>query len=79
MKNFIRFFTLPWMKDKTPDAQHFYRRGFTPRYIARKKKIRDLWIGGGVIVLSYPVPAVFTIIGLLCCFITFAFLDEGSF
>ncbi|SKA12445.1 hypothetical protein SAMN02745127_02224, partial [Oceanospirillum multiglobuliferum] len=33
MKNFMRFFLLPWMKNKTPDEHHFYRRGFTPNYI----------------------------------------------
>lgn len=79
MKNFMRFFLLPWMKNKTPDEHHFYRRGFTPNYIAKKKKIKDLWIGGSVLALIYPVPAVLTMIALFCCFITFAFLDEGSF
>ncbi|WP_028299732.1 hypothetical protein [Oceanospirillum beijerinckii] len=78
MKRLSDWFILPWMRNKTPDKDHFYRRGFTRRYQVRKNRIKDLWIGGGLIALSYPVPAFLAILGLFCCFLTFAFLDENS-
>lgn len=76
MKSFKKWFVLPWMQNQTPDDKHFYRRGFTRQYLARKRRLKELWIGSGALALSFPVPAFLVILGLLCCFISFAFLDE---
>lgn len=78
MKPLKKWFDLPWMSNKTPDHQHFYRRGFTRQYLARKRHLKELWIGTGLLALTFPVPAFLVILGLLSCFISFAFLDESS-
>lgn len=77
MKRLSDWFTLPWMRDKTPDETHFYRRGFTRRYQRRKNRIKDLWIGCSILALFNPIPAFLAILLIFCSFITFAFLDEG--
>lgn len=77
MKKLKDWFTLPWMRNRTPDATHFYRRGFTRAYRMRKHRLKDLWIGSGVLALSFPVPAFMLILVLLSCFISFAVLDES--
>lgn len=79
MKKFKEWFVLSWMKNETPDKKHFYRRGFTKAYLARKRRLKDLWIGSGLLALTFPVPAFLMILALFCCFISFAFLDEYPF
>lgn len=77
MKAFQKWFTLPWMKNKTPDSTHFYRRGFTATYLARKRRLKDLWIASGLLALALPAPAFWVILALFCALISFAFLDES--
>jgi len=79
MKIFRIWFVLPWMRNQTPDVTHFYRRGFTKHFLSRNRRLKELWIGSGLLALTFPVPAFMLILGLLCCFVSFAFLDEAPF
>ena len=67
-----------WTRDHTPDPDHFYRRCFTAKYRAKKRLVRDLWIGAGAVMLLYPVPGFVLIVALLATFTAFTILDETA-
>lgn len=76
MKKLFKHLQLPWMRNRQPDPDHFYRRGFTSDYRARRRRLKELWIGSGLLALVLPEPAFWLILLILSCFISFAFLDE---
>lgn len=67
-----------WMRDKTPDKDHFYRRLFTAKHRAKKNKIKFLWIFVLSLCLVLPSPHVIFALVLLTTFISFSWLDESN-
>ena len=65
-----------WALDARPDYQHFHRRRYTPRYRAKKRVVRDLWIGAGCVMLLHPVLAFVLTTALITTFVAFVILDE---
>jgi hypothetical protein len=65
-----------WALDSRPDYEHFHRRRFTPRYRAKKRLVRDLWIGAGCVMLINPVLPFILATGLATTFTAFVILDE---
>jgi hypothetical protein len=47
-----------------------------PRYRAKRRIVRDLWIGASTVMLLIPVPAVICALALLTTFVSFMILDE---
>ena len=76
---FLMTLVLPnWMQDKRPDAQHFYRRKFTSQYRAKRKQVKSLWIGSGLLALLFPLPAAWVTLFLFTTFLSFSLMDESS-
>ncbi len=51
-------------------------RRHTRRYRAKKRIVRDLWIGVGLTMLAVPHIGAVIILGLMGTFLGFAILDE---
>lgn len=77
--NFLFMLLAPaWMRDQTPDKDHFYRRRFTVKHRAKKARIKLLWIVVAIICLIFPYPHIITVLLLLTTFVTFSWLDESN-
>ncbi len=81
LSNFELILLLYWpelYERRQPDENHPYRRLFTPRYLARKKIVRGIWIATGSMMLIFPqLPFVITL-GLFTTFLSFSILDESA-
>lgn len=67
-----------WMRDRTPDENHFYRRFFTAKHRAKKAKAKRLWIGVLLLLLLFPHPPLIVTMLLFTTFLTFCLLDESN-
>ena len=67
-----------WMRDRTPDETHFYRRFFTAKYRAKRNKAKWLWIGMLALMLCFPYPPLMLAVLLFTTFLTFSLLDESN-
>ncbi|MCL6271214.1 hypothetical protein M3P05_14910 [Sansalvadorimonas sp. 2012CJ34-2] len=65
-----------WMQDKEPDERHPYRRLFTDSHQRKRKIVKRIWMGAGLIVLSSPMLHILLIVALPATFLSFAILDE---
>ncbi len=65
-----------WMRNRQPDQYHFYRRKFTARYRAKKRRLAWLWLAAGMLMLLVPMPSFVISTSLLMTFISFSLLDE---
>ena len=65
-----------WTKNHKPDANHFFRRGYTREYAIKKKAIYYLWIVILGAMLVNPTMSVVITLGLLATFGSFMILDE---
>jgi hypothetical protein len=65
-----------WARDRTPDDGHFYRRCFTRRYRAKRRIVRDVWLGSGCVMLLNPVLPFMLALGLATTLLAFVILDE---
>jgi hypothetical protein len=50
----------------------------TRQYKNRKRKLRDIWILVGMLMISVPLPIIL-VITLFFTFMSFAYLDESSY
>ena len=48
----------------------------TPRYRAKRRIVRDLWIVSGALMALFPIPGLVAILALLTTFLGFTILDE---
>ena len=48
-----------------------------PRYQARRRIVKDVWIGSGTVMMLIPEPAMVCAIALLTTFVSFMILDES--
>ncbi|WP_415881612.1 hypothetical protein ACMXYX_10400 [Neptuniibacter sp. QD72_48] len=77
--NFFLMLLAPeWMRDQTPDKDHFYRRLFTAKHRAKRNKIKLLWICVLSLCVLFPFPHAIAALVLLTTFITFSWLDESN-
>ena len=77
--NWLCVYFLPeWTRDCAPDAGHFYRRRFTRRYQAKRRVVRDVWLGSGCIMLFTPVLPFMLALGLATILLSFVILDETN-
>ncbi len=67
-----------WMRDQTPDRDHFYRRLFTARHRAKRSRAKSLWILAFFLMLFFPYPPLMVALLLFTTFITFSLLDESN-
>ncbi|WP_286238016.1 hypothetical protein [Neptuniibacter halophilus] len=67
-----------WMRDRTPDEKHFYRRFFTRRHRAKRSKAKLLWIAALCLMLFFPYPPLMVALLLFTTFITFSLMDESN-
>ena len=65
-----------WARNCAPDETHFYRRCFTRRYKAKRRVVRDVWLGSGCMMLLYPVLPFILALGLATTLLAFIILDE---
>ncbi|RRJ83173.1 hypothetical protein [Aestuariirhabdus litorea] len=73
----LRMAVLPhWMWHEEPDEKHFYHRTFTPRYRAKRRIVRTLWLAAGLLMLCNPVLPFVILIGLPMTLLGFVILDE---
>ncbi|WP_421862417.1 hypothetical protein [Motiliproteus sp.] len=49
----------------------------TPRYRAKKKIVRALWIACGILMLVFPITHFIITLGLFTTFLSFTILDES--
>ncbi|RDE24895.1 hypothetical protein DV711_04745 [Motiliproteus coralliicola] len=49
----------------------------TPRYRAKKKIVRALWIACGILMLLFPLAHFIITLGLFTTFLSFTILDES--
>ena len=75
--NWLTRWLLPeWACNCEPDERHFYRRCFTRRYRAKRRVVRDVWLGSGCVMLLYPVLPFMLTVGLATILLSFVILDE---
>lgn len=81
-RHLLRFILLllspTWMRDKTPDEAHFYRRLFTAKHKAKKDKAKLLWIAVLLVILIFPYPPLIVATLLFTTFLTFSLMDESN-
>ena len=65
-----------WAWNRVPEEGHFYRRCFTRRYRAKKRVVRDVWLGSGCIMLLNPALPFMLALGLATTLLSFMILDE---
>ena len=75
---FCRCLLPDWTRNCAPDAGHFYRRRFTRRYRAKKRVVRDVWLGSGCVMLLIPVLPFMLALGLATILLSFVILDETN-
>lgn len=64
-----------WLRAGRADWERQHRRRLTPAYRARRRRVRSLWIGAGLLVLWQPSLPVVLVVGLLTALMSFAILD----
>lgn len=72
----IHWLTPDIRKDRSPDANHSYRRTFTPKYIKKKKYLYYVWCTVLVSMLIIPSLAYMLVSALFTTFLSFMILDE---
>ncbi len=77
--NWLTRHLLPdWAWNCAPDERHFYRRCFTPKYRAKQRVVRDVWLGSVSMMLLYPVLPFMLALGLATTLLAFVILDETN-
>ena len=66
-----------WMRDHTPDQDHFYRRLFTAKHKAKRRKVKSIWITALSVLLLFPSPPIIVATLLFTTFLSFSYLDES--
>lgn len=67
-----------WMRDQTPDAEHFHRRRFTNKHRNKRKRVRYIWLSAATLWCLNPSVPMMIFVGLLSTFLSFSLLDESS-
>ena len=76
-RNPLISYLLPhWAQCDEPDAEHFFRRGYTRCYQVKKKAIYYIWLVALGAMLFNPSLSVVIPLGLLATCIAFMILDE---
>lgn len=70
------FFQPEWIRNRTPESEHFYRRTLTPQYRAKKRLVYYLWISVLLTMLIIPFLAYVFAASLFTTFVSFMILDE---
>ena len=65
-----------WALNCDPDETHFYRRCFTRRHRAKRRVVRDVWLGTGCMMFLHPVLPFILTLGLATILLSFVVLDE---
>lgn len=65
-----------WLRAGRADWQHAHRRRLTARYLARRRKVKSLWIGAGVIMALNPDLSFICVLALVMALVSFAILDD---
>lgn len=65
-----------WMHDRNPESQHPYRRMFTRKHQLKRRIVKSVWIGAGLLVLMNPMLHILLAIALPATLLSFAILDE---
>ena len=71
-----RHFLPCWMQNRTPDAQHPYRRRFTRQHQLKRNIVKGIWIGAALLILLNPDLHVLLAVTLPTTLLSFAILDE---
>ena len=75
---FDTFTALPdWLRAGRTDLEQLHQRRQTSHYLARKRKVKTLWIIAGIIMTLHPKIYFIVLVGLLTTFLSFAILDES--
>lgn len=65
-----------WTGDSTPDTEHPYRRRFTPAYRRKRRMVKNIWIGSGLVMIASGSTAATLGLMLATTFLSFMILDE---
>lgn len=60
----------------TADPAHPHRRRYLPAYRRKFARVRYVWTGASLVVLSWPTVATLLAVGLFTTFLVFMLLDE---
>lgn len=66
-----------WLRAGRVDLEQLHQRRQTSHYLARKRRVKTLWIIAGIIMLLHPKIHFIVLIGLLTTFLSFAILDDS--
>ena len=58
------------------DENHYHWRRFTPRYRAKQRLVKRIWMGAGCITLLFPTLYFLLLIFLSTTLVAFIILDE---
>jgi len=67
-----------WLFQTQPDAEHFHRRRFTPKYRSKQRIVWYLWGAVALLVIFIPAVPIAVFSFLLASFLSFAILDESA-
>ena len=67
-----------WLRSGRPDLEQAHRRRLSPRYRSRKRRVKTLWLGAGVLMILLPHPTLVALTVLIMTFASFAILDESD-
>ena len=65
-----------WWRSHRGDPLHPHGRRFTPKYRAKRRRVRDLWVLAGVCMVVWPTIQVVVPVLLGMTFLSFCILDE---
>ena len=65
-----------WLRAGRNDYQYYHRRRLTARYLAKKRKVKTLWIVAGAIMLLNPQLSFVVVVGLITTFLSLGILDD---
>lgn len=65
------------LADRRPDPLSPHRRRFTPEYLRKRQRVKQLWMGAGLLVLLQPTITTLLIVGITTTFVAFTILDES--
>ncbi len=63
-----------WFNRQQPVADHTR----SPRYQAKKRIVKGIWIASGLMMLAYPLLPFIVTLGLFTTFLSFTILDESG-
>jgi hypothetical protein len=66
-----------WLRAGRVDCEQSHQRRLKPRYLAKKRRIKTIWIIAGMVMLLHPEIYFVALIALFTTFLSFGMLDDS--